>query len=231
MRHPRSRVKALPRRGEAKSQKFFASFFKKEGLTSRILPHPNETPPGIRPAASLLVVRDGTVLMGRRSAGHRFMPNVLVFPGGAVDASDHHARVASPFRPAVQARLERAAPPSLAQALGVAAARELFEEVGMSLGDPPALAPLDYLCRAITPPERSIRFDARFFIVDHLNVAGTPAASGELEDPAWYTPEQTRDLDLAHATRAVLWQFQRWLSHHDRDGPVPTLQDRVWTQG
>jgi 8-oxo-dGTP pyrophosphatase MutT (NUDIX family) len=169
--------------------------------------------------------------MGRRSASHRFMPNVLVFPGGAVDAADHHARIASPLHPVVQARLERAASPSLAQALGVAAARELFEEAGLSIGDPPALAPLDYLCRAITPPERSIRFDARFFIVDHTKVEGTPTASGELEDPAWYTPEQSRDLDLAHATRAVLWQFQRWLSHHDRDGPVPTLQDRVWRYG
>jgi 8-oxo-dGTP pyrophosphatase MutT (NUDIX family) len=187
------------------------------------------TPPGVRPAASLLVVQDGTVLMGRRSAGHRFMPNVHVFPGGAVDAADHHARVASPLRPTVRARLERAASPSLAQALGVAAARELFEEVGLSLGEPPALGSLDYLCRAITPPDRSIRFDARFFIVDHRRVEGTPVSSGELEDLAWYTPEQTRDLDLAHATRAVLWQFQRWLSHHDRDGPVPTLQNRVWS--
>jgi 8-oxo-dGTP pyrophosphatase MutT (NUDIX family) len=46
-----------------------------------------------RDAASLLLLRrDGSgpaVLMGARSAGHAFMPNRLVFPGGAVDAEDH----------------------------------------------------------------------------------------------------------------------------------------------
>jgi 8-oxo-dGTP pyrophosphatase MutT (NUDIX family) len=198
-------------------------------------PSPVQTAaPSPRPAASLLVVRQDAgvprVLMGRRSAGHRFMPNVLVFPGGAVDAADQHGRVATPLRPAVRTRLERAVPQGLAQALGIAAARELTEEVGLSLGDPPALGHLDYLCRAITPPDRATRFDAHFFIVDAVHVHGTLLASAELEAPAWYTVEEAEKLDLVHATLAVLGQFSRWLAHHDRDGPVPTLQDRVWTR-
>ena len=42
-----------------------------------------------RHAASLILLRGEThVLMGMRGARHRFMPNRLVFPGGAVDRSD-----------------------------------------------------------------------------------------------------------------------------------------------
>ena len=169
------------------------------------------------------------LMMGRRSAHHRFMPNVLVFPGGAVDEADHHAKVASPLKPAVLARLQRAASASLAQALAVAAARELEEEVGLSLGTPPALAHLDYLCRAITPPDRSIRFDARFFIIDSESVEGVPRASAEIEAPGWYSVEEALAEDTALATQAILGQFVRWLTHHDRGGPVATLQNRVWT--
>lgn len=168
--------------------------------------------------------------MGRRGAGHRFMPNVLVFPGGAVDPADHHAKVATPLPPRVRARLERSADPSLAGALAVAASRELTEEVGLSLGDPPELDGLDYLCRAITPPDRSMRFDARFFIVDAARVTGEAVASHELEAPGWYGIEAALSQDIAAATRAVLGQLQRWLTHHDRDGPVPVLRDRIWHQ-
>ncbi len=185
-----------------------------------------------RPAASLLVMRQEggatKLLMARRNAKHRFMPNVLVFPGGAVDEADYHARVASPLKPAVQARLERGVEPRLAQALACAAARELTEEVGLSLGDPPALQGLDYLCRAITPPDRAMRFDAHFFLADESDVSGTLCASDELEEPGWYSLEQAEAGALAAATKAVLWQFSRWLSHHDRDGPVPVLRDRQW---
>jgi 8-oxo-dGTP pyrophosphatase MutT (NUDIX family) len=186
-----------------------------------------------RAASSLLVVRAGPqgprVLMARRSAAHRFMPNVLVFPGGAVDPADHDADVATPLHPAVRARLERSASPSLTQAVAVAAARELTEEVGLSLGTPPALGHLDYLCRAITPPSRSIRFDARFFIVNASQVRGVLQASPELEDPAWYALEEAEAGELAGATRAVLGQFRQWLIRRDPDGPVPVLQDRVWS--
>ncbi len=185
-----------------------------------------------RAAASLLVVRmaGGTpeLLMARRGAGHRFMPNVLVFPGGAVDAEDYRAAVASPLRPGVLARLQRSADAGLAQALGVAAARELTEEVGLSLGTPPALDGLDYLCRAVTPPDRSIRFDARFFVVDAARVTGTLAGSAELEEPGWYTVATALQADIALATRAVLGCFAQSGGQMLRDGLVPVLRDRAW---
>jgi 8-oxo-dGTP pyrophosphatase MutT (NUDIX family) len=166
--------------------------------------------------------------MARRHANHRFMPNVLVFPGGAVDEADHHAPIASPLRADVRARLERGATPALALALAVAAARELTEEVGLSLGAPPALAGLDYLCRAITPPDRAMRFDARFFVVDAGLVSGVMAASRELEEPGWYTLEEAFAGELAAATRAVLMLFREW--RPSAGAPVPVMRDRKWQE-
>ena len=187
-----------------------------------------------RAAASLLVVRqhDGEkqVLMGRRGAGHRFMPNVLVFPGGAVDKADFTATVGTFLRPEVMARLERSAHDGLAQALGVAAARELAEEVNLSLGEPPQLHDLDFFARAVTPPDRAMRFDAYFFAVDAALVRGTPRASGELEEPDWYSLSAALGANIAAATRAILGQFRKWLEAPAHHGPVPVLRERAWTE-
>src|ERR1700704_5349395 len=102
-----------------------------------------------RHAASLLVWREAgavtEILMGMRGARHRFMPNRLVFPGGAVDPADHDGPVASPLRSDVLLRLQKSASPALARALGIPAARELEEETGLTLGNPPALDGIDYL--------------------------------------------------------------------------------------
>jgi 8-oxo-dGTP pyrophosphatase MutT (NUDIX family) len=185
-----------------------------------------------RPAASLLVVRQDAaepqLLMARRSAHHRFMPNVLVFPGGAVDEADFSAQVATPLRNEVRARLERSATPELAQALAAAAARELVEEVGLTLGAPPALHGLDYVCRAITPPDRTMRFDAYFFAVDSAHVTGALQGSLEMEEPGWYTLEEALAGQLAGATKAVLWQFRTWFTQPTRSEKVAVLRDRQW---
>jgi 8-oxo-dGTP pyrophosphatase MutT (NUDIX family) len=187
-----------------------------------------------KPAASLLVIRlpERQVLMGMRGAGHKFMPNRLVFPGGAVDAADHTAPHATAMPAHALRRLERAATPSLARALGIAAARELEEETGLSLGSPPALDGLDYLCRAITPEASPIRFDARFLVVDAARVTGTLAGSGELEDLRWYGIEEALSLDLAFATSSVLKKAVDYLalSPAARQAlqEVPTIRNRAW---
>ena len=188
-----------------------------------------------RHAASLLVVQQGSkpaILMGLRAAGHRFMPNRLVFPGGGVDRGDATATVASPLRPPVQALLETAAKPSLAGALAVAAARELEEETGLTLGRPPALAGLDYIGRLITPAESPIRFNARFFVVDAALVSGTLAGSGELTGLRWYGLEEALALDLARPTRAVIGLLQEWLATGPAErtarSMVPVLRNRAW---
>lgn len=172
-----------------------------------------------RHAASLIVLRAGgtEVLMGLRGAGHRFMPNRLVFPGGGVDLADAAAPAAQEPSPRVQALLEKAATPRLARAIAIAAARELLEETGLSLGEPPALGGVDYLCRAVTPPVQPVRFNARFLTVDASAVCGTLAGSGELEDLRWFGIEEALGLDLAMITRAVFTVLKRWLAMTARE--------------
>jgi 8-oxo-dGTP pyrophosphatase MutT (NUDIX family) len=168
-----------------------------------------------RHAASLIVLRAGLqeteVLMGLRGAGHRFMPNRLVFPGGAVDRADATRPAAAEPRADVLAMLGRAARPRLARALVAAAARELEEEAGLSLGNPPRLDTIDYLCRAVTPPSRPVRFNARFLIVEATATQGQLGGSGELEDVRFYPLSEALALDLALVTREILDRLSAWL--------------------
>ena len=179
-----------------------------------------------RDAATLIIVRDHReVLLGVRSARHVFMPHMYVFPGGRVDAGD--ARVACPvgLREEVERKLLRSVPPARARALAMTAVRETFEETGLLLGhavaDPPrsqsahwkpffaegmvpALDRLDYVARAITPPNNVRRFDARFFLVDAEHLTGELGGNGELEDLRWVPLSSARDLPLSPITELVL---------------------------
>lgn len=180
-------------------------------------------------AATLLVIRrDGPsprVLMGRRARGHVFMAQKWVFPGGRLHPSDFRIAAASELADDTAAILARTAPPARARALATAAVRELFEETGLVLGAPgaartrspewrdflatghlPQLAPLRFVGRAITPPVRPRRFDARFFTVDaeHLVSLDPTAGCGELDEIAWFDWEQAAALDLPSITRAIL---------------------------
>lgn len=207
----------------------------------------------IRPrhAATLIVVRDDgpapRVLMGRRNRGHAFMASKWVFPGGRVDRGDYAAPAASELAPAVAERLTReprhAAPARLARALALAAVRETFEETGLLLarsaearpgagpwrpflaqGALPDLAPLAFVARAITPPYRPRRFDARFFMAPAsalLSLERQPDC-GELDEIAWVTFDETRDLDLPSITRMVLREIV--LRRDDRDRPAPFMR-------
>lgn len=179
------------------------------GLPPRRRTHP-------RNAATLILWRESSrgleILMGRRHASARFMPGVLVFPGGMVDRADHRAAAASELRLTVRAMLERRAKPSLARALAIAACRELHEETGLAFGSGqgPELAALDYLCRAVTPASRPIRFNARFLIGPGEVASGTLAGSGELDDIGWYAADAARAGRMAPITAMVLEQFHAW---------------------
>lgn len=189
-----------------------------------------------RHAASLLIVRPGPsgpeVLMGMRGAKHRFMPNRLVFPGGRVDPADHAAQAAAPLAPHTRALLERSASPRLAHAIGIAVARELHEETGLTLGDPPALDGLHYLMRAITPTSMPMRFHARFLTVGHERVSGTLAGSGELENLRYYAVAEALALDLADITELVLRHLLDFLAMPERErierNRTPFYSSRRW---
>src|SRR5260370_6885145 len=125
------------------------------GVPNRTLKPGSERPvekveqkyPYLRPrdAATLILVRERgripEVLMGCRDAKHAFMPNRYVFPGGRVDKADAHLPIATPLDRHVKARLLKPATAQRAQALGVAAVRETFEETGLILANPPKPAP------------------------------------------------------------------------------------------
>ncbi|WP_040610509.1 NUDIX hydrolase [Oceaniovalibus guishaninsula] len=185
----------------------------------------------IRDAATIVVIRDPAgplprVLMGQRGLSAVFMPSKYVFPGGAVDPGDHDIALARPL-PNVCA--ERLVLPGEASphALAAAAIRELWEETGQILGQPgdwadpppdwtgfaargflPDAARLTYVFRAITPPGRPRRFDARFFVTDAANLQTDPddfdAASEELGHLHWVPIAEARKLDLPFITTVAL---------------------------
>src|SRR5262249_43309718 len=92
-------------------------------------------------ATIILIDRSGAelkVLMGRRHAGHKFMPGKFVFPGGRVDAGDRHVPVAGRLAPKVEAALWarlRGRSGTRPRVLGGAAIREALEERGLLLGE------------------------------------------------------------------------------------------------
>jgi len=190
-----------------------------------------------RHAASLVVVRqDGGephMLMGMRGAKHRFMPNRLVFPGGAVDRADLSAPCAAPINAHTAHALRKTANAHLAHGIAVAAARELHEETGLSLGSPPDLGVLHYLARAVTPPRAPIRFNARFLVVEARHISGTLGGDGELDNLRYYGMHEALALDLALPTRRVLERLRVWLAMSPADraaqDQTPVMQrDRGW---
>jgi 8-oxo-dGTP pyrophosphatase MutT (NUDIX family) len=190
-----------------------------------------------RHAASLIVLRfennEPHMLMGMRGAKHRFMPNRLVFPGGRVDRADLTAPFAAPLSPATARALRKKTNAVLAHGLAAAAARELSEETGLSLGRPPRLDGLHYLARAVTPPGQPIRFNARFLMVEERHVSGELGGDGELEGLRFYGMTEALALQLALPTRLVLERLKTWLamSEAERNALTHTpvlLRDRGW---
>jgi 8-oxo-dGTP pyrophosphatase MutT (NUDIX family) len=189
-------------------------------------------------AASLIVLRyeDARphVLMGMRGAKHRFMPNRLVFPGGRVDRADLTAPCATPLSAATERALRNKTNPALAHGLAAAAARELQEETGLSLGTPPRLDVLHYLARAVTPPGSPIRFNARFLVVEERHISGELGGDGELEGLRFYGLTEALGLALALPTRLVLERLQWWLTLPAAERNTQTrtpvlLRDRGWS--
>ena len=198
-------------------------------------------------AATLILtrVRKGApeVLMGRRAPGHVFMASKWVFPGGRIERADFSAASATDLPRGEAARLQRELPPRRARALALAAVRETFEETGLLLAEPappasvagpwrefraagalPDLAALRYIARAITPPRRTRRFDARFFMADAAALLHPEptAGSGELDEIAWLPLEQARAVDLPAITRFVLAEVAERLITPDR--PLPFVR-------
>ncbi|MBL8968946.1 MAG: NUDIX domain-containing protein, partial [Myxococcales bacterium] len=120
---------------------------------------PSATPKPPRPAATVILLRAGAggqpaaIFMLRRSARSPFMPDALVFPGGAVDAAD--------------------GPAGSDAAYEAAARRECLEEAGVDLGS----RPLRWFDTWVTPSAEPRRYEARFFLAELAAEEGAEAAA------------------------------------------------------
>ncbi len=197
----------------------------------------------VRPvdAATLIIIREvkgqTSILMGKRAANHKFMPNKFVFPGGRVDPIDSRiatkAKLPAPVLKRLGKHISSKTSPTRLTALALAAIRETFEETGLVVGEParatpntrnadwqsyfgygvkPPLHAMDMVARAITPPHRVRRFDTRFFTISadylHTHPEDLKRASGELTDLHWIGIKDAFDLDLPIITKQVLGVLQ-----------------------
>lgn len=197
----------------------------------------------IRDAATVVIVRDAAtdprVLVGQRGKGAAFMPSKFVFPGGAVDPVDAAIRLAVLPAPATLTALRQEATSDPAAILA-AAVREVWEETGLAFaredatarteaatappswarflgqGLRPSAAGFTFFFRAITPPGRPRRFDARFFLVDADRALGNlddfSGAEDELQHLHWVRLGEMRHLDVPFITEVALAEVAALLS-------------------
>jgi 8-oxo-dGTP pyrophosphatase MutT (NUDIX family) len=216
---------------------------------------PGEPHPTIRPvdAATLILIDRSApvpkVLLGKRHARHKFMPGKFVFPGGGVDPTDKGMAVARALDPQAEQRLLARfhnGSPVRARALALAAIRETFEETGLVLGvrseagkipaGPwsafarlkmlPDLGAMHFIGRAITPPGRPRRFDARFFTADASAIAhrieGVTGPEAELVELVWMPLAEVRTLDMPAVTSVMLEELEARIADGlAHDLPVP----------
>jgi 8-oxo-dGTP pyrophosphatase MutT (NUDIX family) len=129
----------------------------------------------------------------------------------------------------------------------VAAVRETFEETGLLLGvrtdEPiaatsgpwqafaeagilPDLGVMRFIGRAITPPGRPRRFDARFFTADATAIAhrieGVTGPDAELTELVWMTLAEAKQLDMPAVTGVMMEELDaRIADGFGHDLPVP----------
>ncbi|WP_298257621.1 NUDIX hydrolase [uncultured Litoreibacter sp.] len=184
----------------------------------------------IRDAASVVLLRDTAtapkVLMGQRGKNAAFMPNKYVFPGGAVDPEDATAVLAGTPSTICQTRLG-----SAGHALIAAAIRETWEETGLTLS---GCGGLHYFFRAITPPGRPRRFDARFFLGDasamtDMDLDDFSRASDELRHLHWVPLSEARALNLPFITEVVLAEVEALANTNTPPKSVPFFDNSTGT--
>ena len=212
--------------------------------------------PNVKPrdAATLILVdrseRVPKVLLGRRHERHRFMPGKFVFPGGRIEPSDRTMRYAAPLNERhLQRLMQHVQRPNLAKAASyaLAAVRETHEETGIMLGAPtdkqiaapsetwapfakagilPDLSKIHFIGRAITPPNRKLRFDSRFFAAETSAIArrddGFVGPDKELVELVWMPITEASRLDMPGITAVALEELQdRIASGMSFDHPAP----------
>ena len=206
----------------------------------------------IRDAATVIVVRnknnDPSVLMGQRGINAAFMPSKFVFPGGAVDDQDLSIDIKNSINEVCKKRLLKENNNVPGNALVAAAIRELFEETGQIIGIEqqwseapsnwkdfaktgylPDASHMSFVFRAITPPGRPRRFDARFFLIQaeklQTDLDDFSMASDELSHLQWIPLTETKNFDLPFITKVVLAEVTGNLANNGSPSRVPFFQN------
>ncbi len=215
------------------------------------------TDAAIRNAASVILLRDAKtnprVLMGQRGKNAAFMPNKYVFPGGAVDLDDADVSLIEHPCRATMYRLGLKSEPDLETAILASAIREVWEETGLILGKKgvgtnpaptgwegffasghlPTAQSFQYVFRAITPPKRPRRFDARFFLVKAEEVVGDlddfSTAQDELSHLQWVRVDEARNLNLPFITEVVLAEVAALARSGEAPSSVPFFNNTTDT--
>ena len=205
----------------------------------------------VRDAAAVILIRDAAtnpaVLMGQRGQSAVFLPDKFVFPGGRVDRDDADIPLANGLSTQCEERLLAHSGTVDPATLAVTAIRELWEETGLVLGRAerwsdappdwarfakagyrPNASAMSFFFRAVTPPGRPRRFDARFFIAPGEAVANGPdallAATDELSHLSWVPLSEIRRLNLAFITELVLAELFRHLPSTAAPERVPFIK-------
>jgi 8-oxo-dGTP pyrophosphatase MutT (NUDIX family) len=177
----------------------------------------------IRDAATVILYRtDGSaprVLMGQRQRNAIFMPDKFVFPGGRVDKADGDAQLTltEHLYRALSSHSRDFGP----EAIVAAGIREVREETGLRIAN---LDAMRFVFRAVTPPGRPRRFDARFLLAPASSIAGNPddlSGDNELTDLTWIEIPEARRLPLPFITEVVLAEIEAILRHPDEPRPIP----------
>ena len=207
----------------------------------------NDVP--IRDASTVILIRkkdnNNYVLMGQRGKNAVFMPSKYVFPGGAVDPQDSDIKLAGQLEKNVSTLLQSNSKNDISRALSVAAIRELWEEAGLRLCKKvskiekapegwdefcagnylPDASNLQFVFRAITPPGRPRRFDARFFLCEaetvHGNLDDFSASSNELNHLQWIDIEEVNSLNLPFITEVVINEVREIIKYGRNKKGVP----------
>ena len=206
----------------------------------------------IRSAATVIVVRNKhknpSVLMGQRGVNAAFMPSKFVFPGGAVDDQDISIDIKKSINEVCKNRLLKENENGSWSGLVAAAIRELFEETGQIIGVEeewsevpsnweefaktgyvPDASNMSFVFRAITPPGRPRRFDARFFLIQaeelQTNLDDFSMASDELSHLQWIPLKDTKNFDLPFITQVVLAEVTGNLMKSGPPARVPFFQN------
>ena len=209
----------------------------------------------MRLAATIMLVRDRPAggietLLLRRSARSAFAPDAFVFPGGTVDPSDYEtmpngwsdARVNAEFRSTIPEALPNDVAPVAsrdAQALVIAAARELHEEASVAID----ISTLALFSHWITPPTEPRRYNTFFFLARAPHGALGVADALETHDARWVEPGDALERNgrgelhlvyptIKHLERLRAFDAAEALLAFGREKPIRTIMpDRSPAEG